>query len=128
MNENINNENNYDPNQNFYNNQINIINQENQDIQDIQHNQNSRDIFAPQDGNVIVKQKEGINTTIQINNQENQNNEQFQISYEKNKLVMSMVGSKSLAKNNKEKTKPNQYSLVDMDDPELFDGKINVLD
>ena len=49
---------------------------------------------------------------------------EYQISYEKNDLVIYIAGSKGLSKDNKEKAKPNQYSNLDVDNPELFDGKI----
>ena len=48
----------------------------------------------------------------------------MQISYEKSELVAFFAGGKSLAKMNVEKAKPNQYNSVNVDSPELFDGKI----
>lgn len=64
-----------------------------------------------------------------VNNQNNPNqiqnpNQRYTISYERNERVILMVGSISEAKNNKIKEKPNNYSLVNVDDPDLFDGKI----
>ena len=50
--------------------------------------------------------------------------EKAEIVYEKNEVVILMVGSNSKANKNTEKTNIDQYSLVDTDDPELFDGKI----
>ena len=73
-----------------------------------------------------------INTNERLNIQNNQTSgqgqfsEKIEISYEKNELVMLMAGSKSLAKDNKEKVNINQYNLIDTDDPELFDGKIKL--
>ena len=71
---------------------------------------------------VILDQTE-INTNVRlVYDQQGQAN--IQISYEKNEKVMFFAGGKSQIKNNKEKAKPNQYNTVNVDDPELFDGKI----
>ena len=106
-------------NQNYINNENNQVIQINQNSQKNESQNHTR--------NIEINQNNNINSNNQLINQ-NQNNgpvsEKFEISYEKNELVMLMAGSKSLAKDNKEKTKPNQYNLVDTDDPELFDGKI----
>ena len=115
-------------NQNNINNENNENNENNQEIQT---NQNPQiNVSQNHTRNVIINQINNINSNDQLINQ-NQNNgpvsEKYEISYEKNELVMLMAGSKSLAKNNKEKTKPNQYNLFDIDDPELFDGKIKCI-
>lgn len=78
--------------------------------------------------NVLVVNNQNNPNQIQNQNQnqiQNQNpNQRYTISYERNERVILMVGSISEAKNNKIKEKPNNYSLVNVDDPELFDGKI----
>ena len=95
--------------------------QTNNNNQIIQTNQNVQvNRINNQSRNYGINQANNINS----NNEIVQVSEKIEISYEKNELVMLMAGSKSLAKNNKEKAKPNQYSLVDIDDPELFDGII----
>lgn len=112
------------------NENINQINSRNVNNQEIQTNQNDKLILTNnQANNITINQTNNINSNDELNNRNQNNNlapvsEKIEISYQKNELVMLMAGSKSLAKNNKEKTKPNQYNLVDIDDPELFDGKI----
>ena len=73
---------------------------------------------------LVMFNEENITTTVRINNQQGQVEGQIEISYEKNELVALIAGGKSLSKENKEKAKPNQYNTVNVDDPELFDGKI----
>ena len=48
--------------------------------------------------------------------------EKVEISYEKNQFILTIdeLGKEA----NQEKIKPNKYSLVNVDDPDLFDGKI----
>ena len=78
----------------------------------------------------VNEQNNVINTNSQLNNINNQNNQQgvmserIEIKYERNELVMLMAGSKSESNKNNEKTRSSQYSLVDTDDPDLFDGAI----
>ena len=73
---------------------------------------------------LVMFNEENITTTTRIYNQQGQVQGQIEISYEKNELVALIAGGKSLSKENKEKAKPNQYNTVNVDNPELFDGKI----
>jgi hypothetical protein len=73
---------------------------------------------------VILDQAQNINANVGVYNQQGQLQGQMQISYEKSELVAFFAGGKSLAKMNVEKAKPNQYNSVNVDSPELFDGKI----
>ena len=70
-----------------------------------------------------TKNEEKIQSKDDLNNNINNNEAEtvLEISYQKTELVKLMAGSNSLAKNNKEKIKPDQYNL---EDPDLFDGKI----
>lgn len=138
---NINNENNIDNQNNIenQNNRDNIVDSNqriqmnNPSQQNIDNNQNHQEIQTNQQENnnsaqirnVTINQTNDINTNYQ-NNQE-QVIEKYEITYEKNELVSLMTGSKLEAKNNKEKIKINQYSFFDIDDPELFDGKIKCI-
>lgn len=78
--------------------------------------------------NQNIQNQPEINTNINQNNiNENTNlniNQNYTISYERNQEVILMIGGKADAENNKIKEKENNYSLVDIDDPDLFDGKI----
>ena len=74
--------------------------------------------------NLIIMNQEAITTSARIYNQQGQVTGQVVISYEKNELVALIAGGTSLSKNNKETAKPNQYNTVNVDVPELFDGKI----
>jgi hypothetical protein len=93
----------------------------------ILNNQNNQNIENNCDVN---EQNNEINTNSQLNNVNNQNNQQgvvserIEIKYERNELVMLMAGSKCESNKNNEKTRSSQYSLVDTDDPDLFDGAI----
>ena len=117
--------------ENKYNNNIdnNIKNQNNNTVI---NNQNYINNNINIKNNIINGNKE-INTNselINVNNFNIQNiqqgveSEKIEISYERNELILLMAGSKCQANKSKEKTRNNQYSLVDTDDPELFDGKI----
>lgn len=68
--------------------------------------------------NELNIEKEGDNTKI------NYKNERVQISYEKNEFVLIIDELNSQFKKKKEKIKPNKYKLVDINDPDLFDGTI----
>ena len=73
---------------------------------------------------VVLHQTQTINANVGVYNQQGQLQRQIQISYEKSELVAFFAGGKSLAKSNIETAKPNQYNSVNIDSPELFDGKI----
>ena len=76
--------------------------------------------------NNTISPTENENQNI-INNNEKSNlttNPTYKISYEKNEQVLLMAGSKSEAEKNNIKEKQNNYSLLNIDDPDLFDGKI----
>ena len=92
-------------------------NQQSTNIQNLQHQSNSL---------VVLHQAQTINANMGVYNQQGQLQGQIQISYEKSELVAFFAGGKSLAKSNTETAKPNQYNSVNVDSPELFDGKINV--
>ena len=70
----------------------------------------------------ILNQTEITATANVVVNQQGQ--QEIHLSYEKNEKVLFFAGGKSQIKDNKEKAKPNQYNMVNVDDPELFDGKI----
>ena len=90
-------------------------NQQSTNIQNLQHQSNSL---------VVLHQAQTINANMGVYNQQGQLQGQIQISYEKSELVAFFAGGKSLAKSNTETAKPNQYNSVNVDSPELFDGKI----
>jgi len=128
---NINNENNRissDRNLNENNNNIdNINNKPEEKMNEINTNINEQ--------NNQLNQNNIQNRDVKINNQTNDINsnninnqgppsQKVEISYEINNTLIAMVGSNSEAKKNKEKIQTNQYSFVDVDDPDLFDGKI----
>ena len=131
MNEN-NNQNSLDShNNNLQENNILPANKNNE--RNFQSNQSGQTNLVPLNQHQIkveINNNNDINTNERLNIQNNQTSgqgqfsEKIEISYEKNELVMLMAGSKSLAKDNKEKVNINQYNLIDTDDPELFDGKI----
>ena len=82
--------------------------------------------IVPQNNTIVPTQNQILNLN-DINNNENTNlttNPNYKISYEKNEKVLLMIGSKSEVENNNIKEKQNNYSLVNIDDPDLFDGKI----
>ena len=96
--------------------QVNVNNnQQLANIQNLPHQSNRL---------VILDQAQNINANVGVYNQQGQLQGQMQISYEKSELVAFFAGGKSLAKMNVEKAKPNQYNSVNVDSPELFDGKI----
>ena len=99
-------------------NQIVVPEATNQELVNDQNNQNQGNKL------VILEQTEAINTNMRILDEQGQEQRRVEISYEKSELVAFFAGGKSLSKDNKEKAKPNQYNTVNVDDPELFDGKI----
>ena len=108
--------------------QENINCQPNENVNEVNSNTN---INAQ---NNQIAQNTIQNREVKINNQTNDGNittinqnppsQQVVISYEVNDSLIAMVGSNSDANKNKEKIQTNQYSFVDVDDPDLFDGKI----
>ena len=80
--------------------------------------------YQRQATNVIIMNQETVQTSARIYNQQGQPTGQVVISYEKNELVALIAGGTSLSKENTEKARINQYNSVNVDDPELFDGKI----
>lgn len=80
--------------------------------------------FEVQGNKLVVLSQQNISSKERIYNQQGQVQGEKVISYEKSELVIFIAGGKSLSKDNKEKAKPNQYNTVNVDDPELFDGKI----
>ena len=91
---------------------------------------NSREELAIRQNNeiqgnkLVIIDQEKIQTNVRLVNQNGQSQQKLEITYEKNTLVAFFAGGKSLSKDNKEKAKPNQYNTVNVDDLELFDGKI----
>ena len=86
------------------------------------NNQNRQN--QPQRLTILNQATELIHTSTRIYNQQGELQRREEITYEKSELVASFAGGKSESKNNKETTKANQYNSVNVDGPELFDGKI----
>jgi len=74
---------------------------------------------------VILNQKIlDVNTSERIYDEQGRLKQVRQLSYEKSEMVAFFAGGYLQSKNNKEKAKINQYNSVNVDDPDLFDGKI----
>jgi hypothetical protein len=108
---------------NIINTQNNQINQNNQIIQNNQIVQNNQIIQNNIQNRDVRINNQSNDVNITINNQ-SPPSQQIVISYEVNEGLIAMVGSNSEANKNTEKIQTNQYSFVDVDDPDLFDGKI----
>ena len=121
--ENINNQ----PEENINNQpEENINNQPEENNNEINTNNNAQTNQINQNNiqnREVIINNQSNNSNININNQ-SPPSQQVVISYEVNDALIAMVGSNSEANKNKEKIQTNQYSFVDVDDPELFDGKI----
>lgn len=109
-------------------NQENINDQQEENKNEINTNINANEQNNEVNENNIQNRQVSIDQTniVSSNNINNQglSSPQTVISYEVNESLALLVGSNSKAKQNKEKIQTNQYSFVDVDDPELFDGKI----
>lgn len=73
----------------------------------------------------IIKEDNQLN--IEKKGEKIENNyrkERVEISYEKNEFILIIDELGSEVKKKNEKVKPNKYYLVDIDDPDLYDGAI----